>query len=77
MQIIFSIKIVKKPILSKKYYESKLLMLNSNKSKKILNWEAKYNLKETIKLISLWHKEFLAGRNVLKISQDQILHYFK
>lgn len=71
------VKIIKKTRIAKKYYESKVLMLNSNKSKKILNWKAKYNLKETIKLISLWHKEFLARRNVLKISQEQILHYFK
>jgi hypothetical protein len=52
-------------------------MLNSDKSKKKLNWKAKYNLAESIKLISLWHKEFLAKRNILKISQKQIIDYFK
>jgi UDP-glucose 4-epimerase len=52
-------------------------MLNSNKSKKTLNWRPKYNLEESIKLISFWHKEFLAKKNILKISQKQILDYFK
>jgi nucleoside-diphosphate-sugar epimerase len=60
-----------------KYYESKVLMLNSDKSKKTLNWRPKYNLEESIKLISFWHKEFLAKKNILKISQKQILDYFK
>ena len=58
-------------------YETKVLMLNSDKSKKTLNWRPKYNLAESIKLISFWHKEFLAKRNLLTISQKQILDYFK
>ena len=52
-------------------------MLDSKKSKKFLNWKAKYTLEESIKLISIWQKEFLAKRNILKISQKQILDYFK
>jgi hypothetical protein len=52
-------------------------MLNSEKSQKNLNWEAKYNLKESIKLVAFWHKEFLAKNNILKISQQQIIDYFK
>jgi CDP-glucose 4,6-dehydratase len=72
-----SVKIVKKEKISNKFYESKVLMLNSEKSRKNLNWEAKYNLKESIKLIAFWHKEFLAKKNILKISQQQIIDYFK
>ena len=52
-------------------------MLNSEKSKKNLNWKAKYSLKQSIKLISFWHKEFLAKKNILKVSQEQIMNYFK
>jgi CDP-glucose 4,6-dehydratase len=72
-----SVKIVKKEKISNKFYESKVLMLNSEKSRKNLNWEAKYNLKESIKLIAFWYKEFLAKKNILKISQQQIIDYFK
>ena len=70
-------KIIKKNSGLNKFYESKVLMLNSEKSKKILNWKAKYNLKESIKLIVFWHKEFMAKRNILKLSQKQIMDYFK
>jgi CDP-glucose 4,6-dehydratase len=72
-----SVKIIKKNKGSNKFYESKVLMLNSEKSQKNLNWEAKYNLKESIKLVAFWHKEFLAKNNILKISQQQIIDYFK
>jgi CDP-glucose 4,6-dehydratase len=71
-----SVKVIKSSNPSK-YYESKILMLNSEKSKKNLNWKAKYSLKQSIKLISFWHKEFLAKKNILKVSQKQIMNYFK
>ena len=72
-----SVKIIKKKNTSKDYYESKVLMLDSLKSKKFLNWEVKYNLKDSIKLISFWHKQFLASGDILKVSEEQILNYFK
>ena len=72
-----SVKIINKNATSKDFYESKVLMLNSKKSKKTLNWKVKYNLKDSIKLISLWHKQFLAKKDILKISQEQIYNYFK
>ena len=72
-----SVRVIKKKSSSNKYYESKVLMLNSDKSKKTLDWRPKYNLIKSLKLISFWHKEFLAKKNLLKISQKQILDYFK
>lgn len=72
-----SVKIINKNATSKDFYESKVLMLNSKKSKKTLNWKVKYNLKDSIKLISLWNKQFLAKKDILKISQEQIYNYFK
>jgi CDP-glucose 4,6-dehydratase len=72
-----SVKIIKRNINSNRYYESKVLMLNSEKSKKTLNWRAKYSLKESIKLIASWHKAFLEKKNILRISQNQIIDYFK
>lgn len=53
-----SIKIIKKPILSKKYYESSVLMLDSTKARKTLHWEPKYNLKESLILVADWYKSF-------------------
>ena len=71
-----SIKIVKKSILAKKYYESSVLMLNSNKAKKTLGWEPKYNLKESLILVADWYKCFLQKKNLLVISKKQINNYF-
>jgi CDP-glucose 4,6-dehydratase len=51
-------------------------MLNSEKSKKILNWETKYNLEDSIKLTSFWFKEFFAKKNILKVTENQIINYF-
>jgi CDP-glucose 4,6-dehydratase len=71
-----SVKVIKKNNTTKDYDESKILMLNSNKSKRILNWQNKYNLTESIKLTSLWYKEYLKKKNILKTTQEQILNYF-
>ena len=71
-----SVKVIKKNNSTKDYNESKILMLNSNKSKKILNWQNKYNLAQSIKLTSLWFKEYHEKKNILKATQDQILNYF-
>jgi CDP-glucose 4,6-dehydratase len=72
-----SVKVIKKNNTSKNYYESKLLMLNSEKAEKTLNWKTKYSLNQSIKLISYWHKDFLVKKNALKICREQILNYLK
>ena len=70
------VKVIKKNNSLKNYYESKILMLNSNKSKKILNWETKYNLEQSIKLTTLWFRAFIENKNIFKLTQDQIRNYF-
>jgi CDP-glucose 4,6-dehydratase len=72
-----SIKIIKKPVLSKKYYESRMLMLNSTKARKKLGWQPKYNLKESLILVTDWHKSFLKKKDLLSVSKEQIINYFK
>jgi CDP-glucose 4,6-dehydratase len=71
-----SVKIIKKTNNFKNYSESKILMLNSYKSKKILNWQTKYSIEKSIELTSFWFKEFLQKKSILKITQKQILNYF-
>jgi len=70
------IKIIKKPILSKKYHESSILKLNSKNAYKFLKWKAKFNIETSLQLTSDWYKKFLDGENVLKICREQILNYF-
>ena len=73
-----SVKVIQKKGSSKSYYESKILMLNSEKSKKILKWKSKYNIEQSIILTSLWFKELMSNKNknILKITQNQIRNYF-
>lgn len=72
-----SVRVIKKVNNSKNYYESKILMLNSDKSKKVLNWQTKYNLEQSIKLTAAWFKEFFVKKNILKVTQNQIINYFE
>tara|TARA_Y100000590_G_C15593558_1_gene967068 strand:- start:62 stop:1150 length:1089 start_codon:yes stop_codon:yes gene_type:complete len=63
---------------NKKYYESKLLKLNSNKAKKILKWSCTLNFKETIELVTLWYKNFYRKKeNSFYYSKKQIIDYEK
>jgi CDP-glucose 4,6-dehydratase len=73
-----SVKVIQKKSSSKSYYESKILMLNSKKSKKNLKWKSKYNIEQSIILTSLWFKELMSNKNknILKITQNQIRNYF-
>lgn len=71
-----SIKIIKKPNLSKKYYESSVLMLDSTKARKTLGWEPRYDLKESLVLVSDWYKSYLRKKNILATSKEQIINYF-
>jgi CDP-glucose 4,6-dehydratase len=72
-----SVKIIKQKNSLKNYKESKVLMLNSNKSKKILKWNSQYNLEESINLTSEWFQQYInkKDRNILEVTQDQIRKY--
>jgi CDP-glucose 4,6-dehydratase len=71
-----SVNIIKIKNFSNNYKESKILMLNSKKSIKMLNWENKYNLQQSVRLTSLWFKKYLQKKNILKVTQEQIMSYF-
>ena len=71
-----SVRVIKKTNSLKNYHENKILMLNSDKSKKILNWQTKYNLEQSIKLTSCWFKDFFEKKNILEVTQNQIINYF-
>lgn len=67
--------LIKKNI--KELYESKVLMLNSNKAKKFLSWKGILSLEETLKLIYLWTIKVSQKLNPLDICRKQILDYLK
>ena len=72
-----SVKIIKKNNNLKSYKESKVLMLNSKKSQKLLKWKSKYDLEQSIKLTSNWFKQHIDKKNkdILEVTQDQIRNY--
>ena len=55
--------------------ESNLLKLNSEKSKKILNWSCKLNFEETIKITSDWYFSQIEGKNMEEFTSKQISYY--
>ena len=68
---------VREKYIKKNFYkESNVLLLSSDKSKKTLKWEPKYNIDKTMKLISDWYKiYFKKKKDLLSISQKQIAEY--
>lgn len=62
-----------------KLYESKLLKLNSTKAKKKLKWMPILNFVETVKLTTVWYKNYYAKKriNIFKFSKKQIEDYMK
>jgi nucleoside-diphosphate-sugar epimerase len=69
------VKIIKKKNCNNKYYESKILRLNSYKAKKFLRWEPQYNLETSINQAALWYKKFMVDKKILNFSKQQIFKY--
>jgi CDP-glucose 4,6-dehydratase len=62
----------------KKFYESKLLFLNSNKAKKYLKWSSILSVQHTLKLVTEWYKCYYSKNSkISSISSIQIDHYEK
>ena len=63
----------------KKFFENKLLNLNSKKSFKILKWRSKLSINDTIKMTVDWYKNYYINKKnkklILKKSLNQINFY--
>jgi CDP-glucose 4,6-dehydratase len=57
-------------------HEAHHLKLDSSKAKSELGWFPKWNTESTLKSIVEWHKAFLKGENIRKITEEQIHSYF-
>ena len=70
---------IKKKILRNKgrFKESKILKLNSNKSKKILNWKNIWSMKKSINETAKWYEQYIFNKKNIKVfTLDQIRRYF-
>ena len=62
----------------KEIYESKLLKLNSTKAKKKLKWTPMINFEDTVKMTTVWYKNYYQKKNkIQKFSEKQIVDYIK
>lgn len=61
-----------------KIIETKILKLNSSKSKKILNWDSSLNINQTISMTAKWYLIFNKNRKeILKLSINQIKDFYR
>jgi CDP-glucose 4,6-dehydratase len=52
--------------------EAKLLSLNCDKAKKLINWESTLSLDETVKLIANWYLARINSEDLIQLTSDQI-----
>lgn len=57
-------------------HEANYLKLDCSKAKAELNWMPKWNIHKTLVSIVDWNKAFLNGKNIRKVSEEQINNYF-
>jgi CDP-glucose 4,6-dehydratase len=61
-----------------KIEESKLLQLNCDKSKNILNWQPTLNFSDTVKFTAEWYLQYYKSSNeIMSITTDQINKYME
>jgi CDP-glucose 4,6-dehydratase len=58
-------------------YEASTLKLDVSKVKKHLQWQSRWNFKETIKYTVEWYEKFYAKKDMYEFSESQIQHYLK
>lgn len=57
-------------------HEAGLLKLDNNKAKSILGWQPVFDIDEALKLTVVWYKGFYDKKDVKRITNDQIVHFF-
>lgn len=57
-------------------HEANYLRLDCSKAKAELNWFPKWNIEITLKSIVDWNKTYLSGKDIRKVTIDQINQYF-
>lgn len=60
---------------SSEMYEENMLMLNSDKAKINLRWKPKMELELAIKWTAQWYKKYQEGKDMRKVSEEQIDEY--
>ena len=61
----------------KKYFESKLLKLNSSKALKFLKWQSVLNINQIINFLTIWYKSYYLKKNIYDLTINQIKEFEK
>jgi len=57
-------------------HEANYLKLDCSKAKSELGWIPKWDIETTLKSIVDWNKAYIAGKNIRKVTEEQIEKYF-
>lgn len=57
-------------------HEANYLKLDCSKAKAMLGWEPRWNIQKTLESIVKWNKDYLRGKNVRIITENQIEEYY-
>ena len=60
---------------SKKFKESNILILDSKKATKELNWKPRLSFNESLNLTVEWYKNYFLKKNLEKLTISQIKYY--
>lgn len=58
-----------------KFKESKILTLNSDLAKKLLNWSPKLSIEDSISNTFIWYKNYFNNKSTFDITEKQIMDY--
>ena len=64
-------------IISSEFYEANLLMLNSDKAKKLLKWKPSYDIDKTLEESIEWYSSFIKNKDIVKTSYYQYEKYME
>mgnify|MGYP001232753745 CR=1 FL=1 len=62
---------------NKLHHESKLLKLNSDKARKVLNWRSILTFDETIKLVASWYKQYYENKSNIKYNSIKQIKFYE
>ena len=64
-------------IISSEFYEANLLMLNSDKAKKLLKWKPAYDIDKTLEESIEWYSSFIKNKDIVETSYYQYEKYME
>jgi len=58
------------------FHEATLLQLNCDKAHQLLRWHPRWDAAETLEQTALWYRDYLDDKDIINITEQQIVQYF-